>query len=77
MTKTQSSMSGDSARSIVIRMVGNFPGFIDDTDVNGADLVNWLSQEIYFLVSQGRAGELIQAAADANDPSVSEKEGAE
>lgn len=36
-------------RDVILRLVANFPGFVTDEEVNGADLVDWLSNEILYL----------------------------
>lgn len=43
-------LTGEVARSIILRMVANFPGLVDDTEVSGADLVEWVGNEIYGLL---------------------------
>lgn len=38
------------ARDMVLRMVANFPGLVtDEEDVNGADLVDWISNEVHHM----------------------------
>lgn len=43
-------MNGIKARDIILRMVANFPGLIDDREVNGAELVDWMSNEMFACI---------------------------
>ena len=35
-----------SSDNIVSRLLAAFPGFVDDSDVNGADLVDWVGKNL-------------------------------
>lgn len=48
---------------IIYRMVGNFPGLLDGkTEVNGADFVDWWTNEI-FVIQNGAHRYSVLAAA--------------
>lgn len=47
-------MTDNSARDVLLRMVANFPGLYDgETEVGGADLVEWMTNEIEALKPDG------------------------
>lgn len=39
----------EASHGVLVRLVGNFPGFVDDSEVNGGDLVEWLANEFQAL----------------------------
>lgn len=45
-------MTGEVAMDILLRMFANFPGLVDEHsgDVPGADLVEWMTAEVYALL---------------------------
>ncbi len=43
-------MSDDKYKDIILRMVANFPGLVDDSEVKGSDLVEWVANEIFALL---------------------------
>ena len=43
-------------RSLYDRLVSQFPGFLDDSDVNGGDLVDWCNEHLHlFVVDQDQS----------------------
>lgn len=66
---------GIYARDTLLRMVANFPGLCpceehENREVNGADLVEWVANEIYYLWSENLVNfrELIEERAKSGTP---------
>lgn len=42
-------MTESQAKDILLRMVAAFPGLIDDTEVDGPYLVEWMTNELFMF----------------------------
>lgn len=43
-------MNDDKYKDIILRMVANFPGLVNDSEVSGSELVEWMCNEVFALL---------------------------
>lgn len=81
MPKTERPMPSNEAECILARLVANFPGILPYSDgherldgdgsaleVNGGDLVEWISAELAGLDDPGELGKLLHDRAEEGTP---------
>lgn len=61
-------MTPEYAKDMLLRLSAAFPGFVTDENVPGTDLVEWLSNEFFYLLETGQGEELRERALHGSPP---------